>query len=93
MKDCEYGVKEGIALTLSTEVLKPMGSVEAPVLNGTLGSPLKVPVLSSPGLTGFLGCVLEDSWVVREDIVNVAVWFVDNLVDAEEGFDAISILG
>jgi hypothetical protein len=42
-------------LTLSIETLKPAGSVDAPVLNGTLESPLKVPLVSSPGLTGFLG--------------------------------------
>lgn len=60
--------------TLSTEVLKPAGSVEPPVLNGTLGSSLKVPDVSSPGLTGFWGCVLEDSWAARDDMVNLCGW-------------------
>jgi hypothetical protein len=58
-------------LTLSAETLSPAGSVDPPVLNGTLESPLKVPVVSSPGLTGFLGCVLDDSWPVKEDIVAI----------------------
>ena len=60
--------------TLSTEVLKPAGSVEPPVLNGTLESPLKVPDVSLPGLTGFWGCVLEDSWAVREDMMSFCGW-------------------
>lgn len=45
----------GGKLTLSAGTLKPAGSVDPPVLNGTLESPLKVPAVSSPELTGFLG--------------------------------------
>lgn len=64
----------GTGDTLSTEVLKPIGLVEMPVLNGSVGSPLTVSVLASPGFTGFPGCVFEDSWAVREDIVDVGVY-------------------
>jgi len=64
----------GEELTLSTDALKPTGSVDWPVLNGTLGSPLNVPAVSSPGLTGFLGWVFEDSWPVREDMACMLRW-------------------
>lgn len=54
--------------TLSIEALRPAGSVELPLLNGTLGSPLKLPAASLLGLTGFWGCVVDDSWLVRDDM-------------------------
>jgi hypothetical protein len=43
----------------------------SPTLEGTLGSFLLL--LVSPGLTGFSGCVMEDSWLVREDILSMAL--------------------
>jgi len=64
----------GEELTLSTDALKPAGSVDWPVLNGTLVSPLNVPDVSPLGLTGFLGWVFEDSWPVREDMVCMLWW-------------------
>jgi hypothetical protein len=59
----------GGKLTLSIDALNPAGSVDLPVLNGTLESPLKVPAVSSLGFTGFPGWVFDDSWPVREDKV------------------------
>jgi hypothetical protein len=43
----------------------------SPTLEDALESFLLL--LSSPGLTGFSGCVMEDSWLVREDILSIAL--------------------